>query len=216
MTLDNIDFFIRDNCSTNKRCATLAKKPMIGCHAHRLHLATKSAMTLVSKQRTMKYSAKLRKRTALVPVARQETRWTSTQEMVSRYFKIKHFIQEIASGDEVLTELHLTPAANFAVKASFDDVMSSIRECTKLLQRRNQPLNLADVRTLFDAIIVKHDIFSGLQIDSTHSIVHSPDFENGIVKIINNEEVSMTSSEKKACKMFCIELHSLMSIWQGK
>ncbi|KAL5468847.1 hypothetical protein EMCRGX_G029970 [Ephydatia muelleri] len=216
MTLDNIDFFIGDNCSTNKRCATLAKKPMIGCHAHRLHLATKSAMApveqylvkldvLVSKLRTTKYSAKLRKRTALVPVARQETRWTSTQEMVSRYFKIKHFIEEIATGDEVLTELLLTPAANFAVKASFDDVMSSIRECTKLLQRRNQPLNLADVRTLFDAIIVKHDIFSGSQIDSTHSIVHSPDFENEIVKIINNEEVSMTSSEKKACKMFRIE-----------
>ena len=84
-------------------------------------------------------------------------------------------------------------------------VMSSIRECTKLLQRRNQPFNLADVRTLFNAIIVKHDIFSGSQINSTHSIVHSPDFENGIVKIINNEEVSMTSSEKKACKMFRIE-----------
>ena len=160
---------------------------------------------LVSKLRTTKYSAKLRKRTALVPVARQETRWTSTQEMVSCYFKIKHFIEEIATGDEVLTELILTPAANFAVKASFDDVMSSIHECTKLLQRRNQPLNLADVRTLFDAIIVKHDIFSGSQINSTHSIVHSPDFENGIVKIINNEEVSMTSSEKKACKMFRIE-----------
>ena len=76
---------------------------------------------LVSKLRTTKYSAKLRKRTALVPVARQETRWTSTQEMVSRYFKIKHFIEEIATGDEVLTELLLTPAANFAVKASFDD-----------------------------------------------------------------------------------------------
>ena len=83
--------------------------------------------------------------------------------------------------------------------------MSSIRECTKLLQRRNQPFNLADVRTLFDAIIVKHDIFSGSQIDSTHSIVHSPDFDNGIVKIINNKEVSMTSSEKKVCKMFRIE-----------
>ena len=34
--------------------------------------------------------------------------------------------------------------------------------------------------------------------DLTHSIVHSPDFENGIVKNINNEEARMNGSEKNA------------------
>lgn len=63
----------------------------------------------------------------------------------------------------------------------------------KLLHRLNQPLNLADVCAFFDAIIVKHDILRGSQIDSTHSIVYSPDFENGIVKINNeDEEARMT------------------------
>ena len=42
------------------------------------------------------------------------------------------------------------------------------------------------------------------QIDAKHSIVHSPHFENGVVKILNNEE-KMTHAEKNACKMFLIE-----------
>ncbi|KAL5469021.1 hypothetical protein EMCRGX_G030196 [Ephydatia muelleri] len=55
-----------------------------------------------------------------------ETRWTSTQEMIARYFKIKQRIEEIATGDGELTELLLSPAANFSLKACYDDVLSSM------------------------------------------------------------------------------------------
>ena len=143
MSLDNIDFFVGDNCSTNKRCATLANKPLIGCHAHCLHLAAKTAMTavehhlgkldaLISKLKIFKCSATLHTKTALTTAARQETRWTSTQEMIARYFKIKQHIEEIATGDGELTELLLSPAANFSLKACYDDVLNSMGECTKL------------------------------------------------------------------------------------
>ena len=150
MSLDNIDFFVGDNCSTNKRCATLANKPLIGCHAHCLHLAAKTAMTavehhlgkldaLISKLKTIKCSAMLHTKTALTPAARQETHWTSTQEMIARYFKIKQHIEEIATGDGELTELLLSPAANFSLKACYDDVLNSMGECTKL---RSSTINL--------------------------------------------------------------------------
>ena len=216
MSLENIHFFVGDNCATNKRCANLAGKPLVGCHAHRLHLAAKSVMetiehhlvkldALVSKMKTMNNHAKLKTKTALAPIPRQETRWTSTQEMIQRYFKLKPFIEELAAGDADLTALLLSPTENFAVKSCFDTVLVSLRECSKYLQRRKQPLNLAEARACFDVLIDTHGMLKDTQIDAKHSIVHSPHFENGVVKILNNEEEKMTHAEKNACKMFLIE-----------
>ena len=216
MSLENIHFFVGDNCATNKRCANLADKPLVGCHAHRLDLAAKSVMetiehhlvkldALVSNMKTMNNHAKLKTKTALAPIPRQETRWTSTQEMIQRYFKLKPFIEELAAGDADLTALLLSPTENFAVKSCFDTVLVSLRECSKYLQRRKQPLNLAEARACFDVLIDTHGMLKDTQIDAKHSIVHSPHFENGVVKILNNEEEKMTHAEKNACKMFLIE-----------
>eukprot|EP00731_Ephydatia_muelleri_P015850 Em0009g274a len=164
MSLDNIDF------STNKSGATLANKPLIGCHAHCLHLAAKTAMTavehhlgkldaLISKLKTFKCSATLHTKTALTPAARQETRWTSTQEMIARYFKIKQHIEEIATGDGELTELLLSPAANFSLKACYDVLNSmgllkkrkldSSNKVSAYIELNYIPCTSVDVESLF-------------------------------------------------------------------
>eukprot|EP00731_Ephydatia_muelleri_P019260 Em0012g85a len=76
--------------------------------------------------KTMNNHAKLKTKTALAPIPRQETRWTSTQEMIQRYFKLKPFIEELAAGDADLTALLLSPTENFAVKSCFDTVLVSL------------------------------------------------------------------------------------------
>ncbi len=44
--------------------------------------------------RNMKQAGKLRKKTDLEPVQRNVTRWSSTFEMVKRFFEIKAFIDD--------------------------------------------------------------------------------------------------------------------------
>ena len=106
--------------------------------------------------------------------------------MIARYFKIKQHIEEIATGDGELTELLLSPAANFSLKACYDDVLSSMGECTKLLQQRHQPLNLAEARTLFDAMIAKHDCVNG-----SHLILNIQSFIHLILKMALSRSLTM-------------------------
>ena len=51
-----------------------------------------------------------------------DARWIF-QFGTARYFKIKQHIEEIATGDDELTELLLSPAVNFSLKACYDDVL---------------------------------------------------------------------------------------------
>ncbi|KAE9063807.1 hypothetical protein PF006_g30855 [Phytophthora fragariae] len=69
--LEQCRFVVGDNCSVNRRLATLMGVPLIGCASHRLNLAVKADMAsheddlaavhvLMVKPRTLKQSAKLR------------------------------------------------------------------------------------------------------------------------------------------------------------
>ena len=78
------------------------QKPLLGCDSHRLHLAVKNILLLpyshlltmvhnvMKKLTNLKKSAALRQK-KLRSVLRNETRWSSTYEMLKRYFEIKHF-----------------------------------------------------------------------------------------------------------------------------
>ena len=60
-------------------------------------------------------------------------------------------------------------------------------------------------RTFFRKLIGEHAILDGTQIDAKHNIVHTPHFDNGIVKILNSNEANLTAAEKTACKMFLVQ-----------
>jgi hypothetical protein len=70
-TIEGCRFIVGDNCSVNKRLATIISVPLVGCASHRLQLAVRDYLvpfeaaleevqTLMRKLRTLKQAAKLR------------------------------------------------------------------------------------------------------------------------------------------------------------
>jgi hypothetical protein len=96
---------VGDNAPVNKSLADLLGVPFIGCASHRFNLACRHYLdpfeTSITKindlMKTLcniKQAGKLRKKTNLEPVKRNVTRWSSTYEMVKRFFEIKTFIDD--------------------------------------------------------------------------------------------------------------------------
>jgi hypothetical protein len=112
-TLSNVCCLIGDNCSTNKAVANLCKIPLVGCHSHILNLAVKNifledefAKTVLPKVvelmrvlSTPKGAAQLRNCfvdcTGLKAIKKNETRWTSTYDMLERYIKLLPHLSQI-------------------------------------------------------------------------------------------------------------------------
>lgn len=208
MDLDDIAFLVGDNCSTNRRTAEITGKKFIGCASHRLHLAVRNASAsadfhlkrldrLVTKLKTHRYAAKLRTKTPLLPIDRQDTRWTSMRACVVRYFEIKQFIDAIV--DAELLPFMLGVNSNFVLRSCMDEIFQNAGVVAKMLQDRKAPRNMADARSMFDALIEGNNIFLGSHIDASHPIVRNRCFEDGIVKIINSLENSLTEEESAAC-----------------
>jgi hypothetical protein len=101
----NLIFMVGDNAPVNKSLADLLGVPFIGCASHRFNLACKRYLDpfettltkindLMKTLSNIKQAGKLRKKTDLEPVKRNVTRWSSTYEMVKRFFEIKPFIDD--------------------------------------------------------------------------------------------------------------------------
>ncbi|KAJ8577246.1 hypothetical protein ON010_g1963 [Phytophthora cinnamomi] len=119
--LDQCCFLVDDNCSVKKRLATLVDVPLVGCASHRLNRAVQADMQdyeeeldtvqkLMIRLRTLTQSARLRAKTQLRPVIRQDTRWSSTFAILNRYFKSLEFIN---SRDDDIADLMPSPAPDF-------------------------------------------------------------------------------------------------------
>ena len=94
---------VRDNCSVNKSMLHLLGVPLIACCAHKLNLAFSKWISnqpnlksiiqkvpgVMKKASTLKVSAQLRKLTELQTVRANDTRWSSTYDMIGRFFWIQ-------------------------------------------------------------------------------------------------------------------------------
>ncbi|KAF1780906.1 Ribonuclease H-like domain [Phytophthora cactorum] len=176
-------FIVGDNCSVNRRLATLMEVPLVGCASHRLNLAVQddlaaheddlaAVQALMIKLRTLTESAKLRLKTDLRPVIRQQTRWSSTFAMVKRYFELLEFIDV---EDDDIMELLPAPAANKRLRVLYQE-LRDIESVSKALQGRD--VDLLDVRKWFDELISVKPHYARF-IGPRANIVHSPDFESG-------------------------------------
>ena len=101
-TLDDVLGFSGDNAAVNKKLARISFKKFIGCRAHRLHLAVKrlydrgiykkpvdKVHSLMIALRTLKNAARLKKRAKKKAIIRNQTRWSSTFNMLRRYREIR-------------------------------------------------------------------------------------------------------------------------------
>lgn len=203
--LENIVAIIGDNCSCNKALADILGCPLIGCASHRYNLCVKDMIqdstTVIDKvqavMKKLRYpipAATLRQHTHLRAKCHNVTRWSSTASMLHRFQKIKEFIPEL--GIEEVIDIMPTSREQRTIErltAQFVDFDS----VTKSLQRDD--ISLAEVRTLFDGMI---DAYPGTKsrLSPTASIVHSPIFESGLVKIQNNQAGNLSDAEQHATR----------------
>ncbi|KAG3241349.1 hypothetical protein PI124_g13790 [Phytophthora idaei] len=130
-TIQGVKFLVGDNCAVNKRLAKLMEVPLVGCGSHRLNLAVRDFLRphvsaleevqqLMRKLRTLNQAAKLRVKTPLVPVHRQDTRWSSTFSMLDRYFRLREFL---SADDEDIADL----LPSRSVHRKLEDLLSKLR-----------------------------------------------------------------------------------------
>ncbi|EGZ05724.1 hypothetical protein PHYSODRAFT_289169 [Phytophthora sojae] len=159
-------FLVADNCAVNRRLATLISAPLVGCASHRLNLAVQADMAsheedLTVVQALMVWCVNMslthfvyfcnflqhRLKTPLRPVIRQDTRWSSTFEMVQRYLQLLEFLD--AEGDDLM-DLLPPPAMNKRLRALYQE-LCDIESVSKALQGHD--VDLLDVREWFDELI---------------------------------------------------------------
>eukprot|EP00644_Phytophthora_capsici_P011648 jgi/Phyca11/123222/e_gw1.50.293.1 len=182
-------FLVADNCSVNRRLATLMDVPLVGCASHRLNRAVQlelegyeeeldTVQKLMLKLRTLTQSAKLRAKTQLRPVIRQDTRWGSTFSMIKRYFDLLEFIDAI---DDELEDLMPSPAQNRRLRALLKD-LTKVESVAKALQGAD--VSLLDARIWLDGLIAIKPHYARF-IGPRAEIVHSPDFEAGCYLLVS-------------------------------
>ena len=147
--------------------------------------------------RNVKQAGKLRTKTKLSAVLRNDTRWSSTFQMLERFFEIKDFIDtsdralavNLPSGLEVVT---------------LQEVMKDLEEfesATKLLQDSKR--TLLEVRAIFDGLMETYPSMHHY-ISGESKFVHSPAFENGIVKVQLEQQDDILEEEKELLEPFLV------------
>ena len=199
-SIENLIYLVADNASVNTCLANLLGIPMIGCASHRFNLACKKYLQeseviiqkiqcLMTTLRQVKQAGKLRTKTPLEPIIRNETRWSSTYEMLKRFTRLQEFID---TTDEALAMNMPTPLEMLALNDLMKD-LGEFQTTTVVLQDSKR--DLLEVRNVFDEIL-NHYPTMDYYLSSDGEIVHSPDFEQALVKLIDGEVDDLNSTQK--------------------
>jgi hypothetical protein len=202
-------YLVADNASVNTCLADLLEIPMIGCASHRFNLACKAYLekyertlskinSLMATLRNVKQAGKLRTRTPLEPVTRNATRWSSTHNMLLRFFRIREFLDDT---DADLVYNMPTPLEVNELTLAMAD-LAEFESTTKLLQ--DQQRSLSEVRVIFNAMLSNYPEMER-HISEGGAIVHSPDFENGLVKLQDELWEELAPEEELLMRPFLLE-----------
>ena len=145
--------------------------------------------------KVLKLTGHLRQHTSLEPVLRNETRWSGNFQMVDRYLKMVDALSkpEISNNSTVMDDI--PTARENSILGEIHQSMQKLNSVTLALQKENT--DISDIRILFDEIIKD---FPGLasHCGTEFPIVHNKDFENALVKNLNNREEDLKDIEKDA------------------
>jgi hypothetical protein len=227
--VENILFFCSDNTNTMPAVARLLKCHFIGCNSHRLALYVKQYLDcdedddchilnkvkrLMRKLRSANKCGALLLETHLKPFISNATRWSSAYNMIRRYNQIKNVID---GQDRELVPFLLSPAENVQL-VDIEATLKHVNDITIALQAGD--VNLDDARIYLDGVMqlnIMKDQRSKIDEDGKRIITHygeydkrylisgctiaaDPAFETGIVKILRNQEASLSGTEKSAVK----------------
>lgn len=187
--VEDILCFVGDNCSVNRRMSKDLDVPLLGCASHKFNLAVrewikdqpsldhiiKKVAFVMKKASTLKIAAKLRKLTAYSTVRENDTRWSSTFQMLSRYDLIS---TELSSINDLL-ELVLTHLEKDVMSKALKS-LTKFNEITVMLQRDG--ITFVEVRSIMDAVLVDYPELSK-HLGDTARIVENPFFEKAVMRI---------------------------------
>ncbi|KAJ0397066.1 hypothetical protein ATCC90586_004912 [Pythium insidiosum] len=120
--------------------------------------------------------ADLQRYSQLKPVRANVTRWSSTYRMLSRYVELRDAIKMVSGVEDIVPR----PAAHRQVLQLLAKLKDLDSVCEKL---QGENCSMADARVLFDAVIARFPQTAS-QLKADARIVHSPVFENAVVKLI--------------------------------
>lgn len=231
----NIECVVGDNASVNRRFCNLIQQwllekkgirrvvPFLGDAAHKLNLAVKKLFESGSENdrlikkvkaqmvelKTLKNSYKLSSKTPLTPKLSNDTRWNSEHDMLERFITLAPILP---TSNFSYATLDMIPE-NSETRA-IDGLVKSLGKCkvaSKFLQNQDPAVfNMITARLCFDDLIWQYPTFEE-HLGKNASIVHSPDFESGVIKIMSGD-FKLSTREKSALKMFEIGATSGSSI----
>ncbi|KAL0228942.1 hypothetical protein GEMRC1_013562 [Eukaryota sp. GEM-RC1] len=199
-------FLVGDNCSTNTRLADLLEIPFIGCASHRMALEVKhysdeadnvlAKLDLLFRElRHVKNSLILRNLTELRPLKRNATRWSSAISMIRRHLKYLELQIYDHFGPDVGRYV-LCFNDNVFVR-QLSDAYGDFDSITKFLQKDGTSLSAS--KSAFSILHAKYVTMNTYTMyNPPSSIVHSPHFENAIIKISEGNESCLTIHERNS------------------
>ena len=223
-TYADIEFISGDNASVNGRLADLLQSwlrekrginrviPLIGCASHRLNLAVQSLYaegtdfynavnkvnSLMVELGSLKNTFKLRVKTSLCVIKRNDTRWGSTFAMLKRYLDLQPVLPQ-CSFKRDCKDKFLTVPENRLIN-ELADVLHKCERVSIFLQTNDaHKVNLLSVRIAFDDLIAEIPELES-KLGPNAAVVHNPQFENAIVKLQKGEELS--TNEKRVLSVF--------------
>jgi hypothetical protein len=143
---------------------------------------------VMKKAATLKVSAKLRQLTKLAVVKENATRWSSTYQMIDRYFKIQMQLSALVE----LLALLPTPIEVDTLSRGFK-CLQKFQDITIMLQRDAIPFT--EVRGIFNLLVVDFPEMD-FHLGTTSRLVINPDFESGIMRIVKG--TPLTAAEQGA------------------
>jgi hypothetical protein len=199
---------------------------LLGCYAHKLNLAIKHWLGLGSSKgsqaylgrthvqiyresvvtkvhnivvlaRSILHTAKLRELMEddfVHPLLDQETRWTSIYTMITRFLRMENYLVQIRRILQIFPD-----EAEMIFLKDLQSQLNFLNSRMVLIQQDEMPLHSA--RVLYDEILIA---FPEMQhhLGTDARIIVNRHFDNGIFKILDNQEINLTREEKVAVHRF--------------
>ena len=209
--------------------------PLVGCASHKLNLAVQFLCSrdhnpvwfgaiarvhnLMTNLKSLKNRVRLAVVTNLAPETRNDTRWRSIYLMLKKYLRL---VQETDNFRKCAFERdtrNLIPEDDDTEDSVFSTVKDIVRSlkifdelCCWLQREDANEVKLSKVRFYFDKLI---KVFPAVEryLGKDSDLVHSPDFDNAVVKIqlavdqgkSTLEQRLLSSAEKAAVAVFALD-----------
>ncbi|KAG6614712.1 uncharacterized protein IUM83_04201 [Phytophthora cinnamomi] len=146
---------------------------------------------LMTRLNTINNRHHLREADALIPMFSNATHWSSTFAIIDRYFAVYRKVDCI---DDDLADYIPTSLENVQLETLYDD-LKNLESVNKKLQSAS--VSLLDVCKLFDHVV---KIYHATQkyLAPIATLVKYPGFSNGIVKVLDGKQGTLTRAERTA------------------